>query len=205
MSGVIRFRGRTLAIGSDRRGILRLFRARLPGLTLCGVPTPKSYLLLQHIAKSGNLAALLRSADSFGVHEVVVVGRRQLPTGPAVGMGGFVRRAWFARLGEARDYLAERGCRILGSEVDAAAPPIEAHPFVGDTAFVVGNEGDGLTVAQRAICDGFVRIRQYGHAPSLNVNVAGAIVLHHFALWAGFAERPIDGEKFVPAAFEPPE
>lgn len=175
------------------------------GPTLRGVPTPKSYLLLQHIAKDFNLAALLRSADAFGVHEVVVVGRRQLPTGPAVGMGRFVRRAWFPRLAEARAYLHERGCRILGSEVDAAALPIEAHPFVGDTAFVVGNEGDGLTVAQRAICDGFVRIRQYGHAPSLNVNVAGAIVLHHFALWANFVERPIEGEKFVPAVFAPPE
>lgn len=34
--------------------------------------------------------------------------------------------------------------------------------FAGNTAFIMGNEGDGMTANQKAICDGFVYIRQYG-------------------------------------------
>ncbi len=159
---------------------------------------PRSYLLLHHIVKSRNFGALVRTADALGVHEVVVVGRRQLPTSPAVGMQHCMKRVHFYRLSEARDYLRGKGVRIVGVEIDAAAEPVESHPFTGDTAFLVGNEGCGLTDAHKAICDGFVRIRQYGHARSMNVGVAGAIVLHHFAVWAGFEERPIEGAKFVP-------
>ncbi|MCA8944379.1 MAG: hypothetical protein KDB80_17585 [Planctomycetes bacterium] len=159
---------------------------------------PASYLILHHIVKSGNMGALVRSAAAFGIDEIVVVGRRRLPTRAAVGMQSCVRRTNFLRLRDAEDYLRERGVEIVGVEIDASAVPVEQHPFRGDTAFLLGNEGAGLTDAHRAMCDSFVRIRQHGHARSLNVNVAGAIVMHHFACWAGYEERPIEGAKFVP-------
>ena len=47
------------------------------------------------------------------------------------------------------------------------------------------------------LCDTFVYIQQYGAGTaSLNVSVAASIVLHHFALWAGYQERSRHGEKF---------
>lgn len=144
------------------------------------MPLPRSYLVLHHIAKNANFGALLRTANAFGVHEVVVVGRRRIPSGPGVGSGRSVRRVSFLKLPEAEAYLRSCGCTILGVEVDAESDAIETHPFVGNTAFVLGNEGDGLIPQQRALCDAVVRIRQYGDTQSLNVNVAGAIVLHHF-------------------------
>mmetsp|Transcript_2533 Transcript_2533/g.8632 ORF Transcript_2533/g.8632 Transcript_2533/m.8632 type:complete len:106 (-) Transcript_2533:1153-1470(-) len=48
------------------------------------------------------------------------------------------------------------------------------------------------------ICDGFVYIPQHGcGTASLNVTVAGSIVLHHFALWAKYAETEREGYKYV--------
>lgn len=164
---------------------------------------PRAYLVLHHIVKSHNVGALIRSADAFGVHEIVVVGRRQILNRAAVGMARCVKRVPVHTLEEAEAYLRDRGCQILGVEVDANARRVDERPFVGDTAFILGNEGDGLTERQRAMCDGLVRIPQYGHARSLNVHVAGAIVLHHFAAWADFPERPIEGQKFVPAEWMP--
>ena len=41
-------------------------------------------------------------------------------------------------------------------------------------------------------------ISHYGSGTaSLNVTVAGSIVLHHFGLWAKYPERPRDGEKYI--------
>jgi tRNA G18 (ribose-2'-O)-methylase SpoU len=159
-----------------------------------------SYLVLNNLQKDLNVGALLRSADAFGVREVILVGRRRIANTAAVGMHRLVRRCAYLRFEDAIAHVRERGARVLGVEIDAASRPIDEHPFDGPTAFVLGNEGGGLSAAQRARCDGLVRIRQYGHAPSLNVHIAGALALHHFALWAGFAERPVEGSKFVPAA-----
>ena len=63
---------------------------------------------------------------------------------------------------------------------------------------VLGNlQGTGLSEQQAKLCDGFVYIQQYGAGTaSLNVSVAAAIVLHHFALWAGYPDRSRQGEKF---------
>lgn len=160
---------------------------------------PHSYLILSNLQKDLNVGALLRSADAFGVREVVLVGRRRIANTAAVGAHRFVRRTTFLHLRDAVDHVRALGARVVGVEIDARSVPIDAHPFAGSTAFVLGNEGSGLSAAQRELCDSLVRIRQYGHVHSLNVHLAGAIALHHFALWAGRAERPIDGSKFVPA------
>jgi SpoU rRNA Methylase family len=93
-----------------------------------------------------------------------------------------------------------KGCKIVGIEIVEGASPIESHPFEGNTAFILGNEGDGLSSKQMALCDSFVYIRQFGSGTaSLNVAVASSIILHHFALWAGFKERDREGFKFVVA------
>jgi len=39
---------------------------------------------------------------------------------------------------------------------------VPGHPFRGSTAFLMGNEGHGLTDAQIAVCDHFVYIPQVG-------------------------------------------
>ena len=58
-------------------------------------------------------------------------------------------------------------------------------------------QGSGLSEAQIRHCDSFVYISQYGPGTaSLNVYVAASIVLHHFALWAGYSERSRTGGKF---------
>lgn len=94
--------------------------------------------------------------------------------------------------------LAARGARLCGVEITDAAMPVQSHPFEGPTAFMLGNEGVGMSPAQIAACDFFVYIPQHSSATaSLNVAVAGAIVLHHFAIWAGLQEQPRSGEKFI--------
>eukprot|EP00978_Attheya_sp_CCMP212_P015962 scaffold41442_cov53-Attheya_sp.AAC.3 len=75
--------------------------------------------------------------------------------------------------------------RILGVEIDDKSIDLDAEPFTGDTAFMMGNEGQGMNSKQMAVCDGFVRIAQYGGGTaSLNVNVAASIVLHRFHTWS---------------------
>jgi hypothetical protein len=56
----------------------------------------------------------------------------------------------------------------------------------------------GLSDKQKQQCDSFVYISQYGNGTaSLNVAVACSIVLHHFAISAGYPERQRHGEKYL--------
>jgi tRNA(Leu) C34 or U34 (ribose-2'-O)-methylase TrmL len=70
---------------------------------------------------------------------------------------------------------------IIGIEIDPASISLEQQTFRTSTAFMMGNEGQGMTSKQMAICDGFVRIEQYGGGTaSLNVSVSVAVVLQRF-------------------------
>ncbi|KAL7533346.1 hypothetical protein ACHAXR_006416, partial [Thalassiosira sp. AJA248-18] len=74
---------------------------------------------------------------------------------------------------------------IIGVEIDNSSLNLEEEPFTSSVAFMMGNEGSGMSEKQMSVCDGFIRISQYGGGTaSLNVSVAAGLVLHRFFHWS---------------------
>ena len=148
-----------------------------------------------------NRGELLRTAAAFGVQEVVWVGNTKIGTHGSHGAENHLRFSHFRKFGEAITYLKTvRGASICGCEIDPHAEPVQRQPFRGTTAFLMGNEGKGLSSAHLAASDHLVYIPQFTAATaSLNVNAACAVVLHHFATWAGSEESPRAHAKFESA------
>lgn len=159
---------------------------------------PTSLLVLFNLSKRNNLGQLFRTANALGVGEVLVVGKKDYHDFGSFGTTRTTPRRHFYSLTDACEYARQRGCTICGIEIHPEAEAVQTSPFRGPTAFLVGNEGTGLSEQQQACCDHFVYIPQYGSGASLNVNVAAAIVLHHYALWAGRVENVRQGQKFHP-------
>eukprot|EP00891_Asterochloris_glomerata_P002037 jgi/Astpho2/2037/e_gw1.00038.287.1_t len=160
--------------------------------------TPKCFLIVHNISKRHNVGTLARSATAFGVSQLCLVGSKHFNTFGSHGAYLHVNMRHFEKLEQCCQYLKEeQGCAILGVEITDDAKPVQSQPFQGNTAFMVGNEGDGLSEKQMALCDSFVYIPQYGEGTaSLNVTVAASIVLHNFAVWAQFSERQRSGYKY---------
>lgn len=160
----------------------------------------ESYVVIHNIAKRHNVGTLARSATAFGVSELILVGRRDFNAFGSHGSTSHLPFRHFYSLSDARLFLKEKDCDICGVEITDNATSVNGHPFKKNTAFLLGNEGSGLSAKECEFCDYFVYIPQYGcGTASLNVTVAASIVLHHFAVWAGFPERSRDGNKFVVA------
>lgn len=174
---------------------------------------PPSYLLFVNVAKKMNVGMSMRSAVAFGVSELWVAGGNSTAfnTFGHQGTAAYIPLRMIERgFHESLQYCKSRGAHIVAIEITPDAVPIHSFQFKGPTAFVAGNEGEGLTeshkAALRAQGASFVYVPQYGQGTaSLNVSVATSIVLHHFALWAGYKEQVRDGEldKFAVAA--PPD
>ncbi|KAF7837188.1 tRNA (guanosine(18)-2'-O)-methyltransferase [Senna tora] len=160
----------------------------------------ESYVVVHNIAKRHNVGTLARSATAFGVSELILVGRRDFNSFGSHGSTSHLRFRHFHSLQDARHFLKDKDCDICGVEITDDAKPVNQHPFKKSTAFLLGNEGSGLSAKECEICDFFIYIPQYGGGTaSLNVTVAASIVLHHFGVWAGFTERSRDGNKFIVA------
>ena len=104
-----------------------------------------------------------------------MVGAAKLSSFGAQGCANHLRFSHFNKFAECIEYLRSvRHATICGIEITPDAAPVHRHPFrEGTTAFMVGNEGQGLSQVQLDACDHCVYIPQ--HAPataSLNVNAA---------------------------------
>ncbi|KAG8373012.1 hypothetical protein BUALT_Bualt12G0126700 [Buddleja alternifolia] len=139
------------------------------------------YVLVHNIAKRHNVGTLARSATAFGVAEIILVGRRDFNAFGSHGSTSHLKFRHFHSLSLARSFLKEKDCDICGVEITDNAMAVNEHPFRKSTAFLLGNEGTGLSAKECEICDFFVYIPQYGGGTaSLNVTVAASIVLHHY-------------------------
>ncbi|KAH9296898.1 hypothetical protein KI387_028580, partial [Taxus chinensis] len=144
--------------------------------------TMESFVIVHNVAKRHNIGTLARSATAFGVSEFIVVGRKDFNAFGSHGSTLHINFRHFHTLQEAQQYLKGKDCDICGVEIADGALAVHEHPFRKSTAFLLGNEGTGLSTKEMEICDFFVYISQYGcGTASLNVTIAGSIVLHHFA------------------------
>lgn len=161
---------------------------------------PEFYVIVHSVAKKANIGNMLRSACAFGVKQVVIVGQKKnVQYFGAQGTHRHVDMVFVDKLEQAVSYVKNKGCAIIGIEILDNAVSILDAPFEGNTAFILGNEGDGLSQAQMRICDKFVYIPQYGcGTASLNVTVAASIVFQHFATFANLPVTPFkEGKYFV--------
>ena len=129
-----------------------------------------------------NQAAILRSAEVFGVQEVAVVtGKAPFEPSERVTQGAHkwltIRK--YPDIRTAMTALRERGYRIWASRLDETAVPLEEVDLSRPAAFFFGNEHEGLSEEALRFSDASFIIPMVGFAQSLNVSVAAAITLFH--------------------------
>jgi len=163
---------------------------------------PSMHFIVQNVSKKHNIGTICRNCTAFDVKSMHLVGNAHYNVFGSQGSDAHVRIEHHPTLSECRDAVKkELKCEeILGVEITEESVDVAKYPWKGNTAFVLGNEGHGLTPQQKKICDGFVYIKQYGvGTASLNVAVASSIVMHEFAKYHDYSERAREGEKFVVA------
>lgn len=136
--------------------------------------------VLDGLSDPHNGAAVLRSADAFGCHEVHVVrGRFPFAVSHRVSRG---THRWLElheheEANACCDVLAARGYEVFIAAMDGTVTPEEL-ARVPRAAVVFGNEHKGVSEVFRARASGVYRIPMEGFVESLNVSVASAITLY---------------------------
>ena len=140
-------------------------------------------LVLDSLQDPQNVGSLLRTAEAVGVHGVVLPDRRAVGVTPAVSRasaGGVehLQVALVTNLARTLGELKASRVWVVGIENDPAAQDYRRVDFNIPLALVVGGEGEGLRRLTRETCDLLVHIPMRGAVGSLNVSVAGSIVLY---------------------------
>jgi 23S rRNA (guanosine2251-2'-O)-methyltransferase len=145
-------------------------------------PTHRFFLALDGIEDPHNLGALLRTADGAGVDGVILPERRSAPVSATVaktsaGASEHVRIARVTNLVRALEQMKQANVWVLGLD-ERGAPDYTEFDFRTDCVLVLGREGEGLHNLVKKTCDHLLRIPMAGMVSSLNVSVAGAVVMY---------------------------
>jgi len=140
-------------------------------------------LALDSVQDPQNVGSLLRTAEAVGVHGVIVPERRAAGVTPAVSRAsaGAVEHLLVAQvtnLVRALEELKGRGVWVVGVEDVPTAEDYRRVDLNMPLVLVVGGEGPGMRRLVLETCDLVVRIPMRGRVGSLNVSVAGSIVLY---------------------------
>lgn len=140
------------------------------------------FILLEDMQDPGNLGTVFRTAEAAGADGVIMSEQTAdvySPKAVRATMGAVFRVPFLytADLKAFTGQLRERGVRVYAAQL-AGAVEYDACDYLGDSAFLVGNEGKGLQEETAACADVRVRIPMEGQAESLNAAVASSLLLY---------------------------
>lgn len=155
--------------------------ARLPEDAPDRVLAPARGLVLglMAVGDPGNVGTLIRTAEAAGVRGVLIGPETADPFGPKSvrASAGSVLRVPIAAVGDGEvDELGALGWDVVATVGDGGEP-LETHRWAPATVLLVGNEAAGLASETVAHCDAAVTIDHEPTVESLNVAIAGALVM----------------------------
>ena len=139
-------------------------------------------LILDGIEDPHNLGSIIRTAETAGVHGVIIPKRRAASVNATVSKSsaGAVEHVKIARvnnINETIKYLKEEGLWICGTDGDTKDYYYNQN-LKGPMAIVIGSEGFGMSRLVKENCDFLVKIPMKGKITSLNASVSAGIVIY---------------------------
>ena len=138
-------------------------------------------VLLDGITDPHNLGAIVRSAECFGAHGIVIPKHRSVGVNDTVVKvaSGATEHMLIAKVTNINDtirMLKEHNVWVYATDFDGKAPKLTN--MTGDIAIVIGSEGEGIKKLTKELCDDTITIPEYGKINSLNASVATGIILY---------------------------
>ena len=139
-------------------------------------------LILDGIEDPHNLGSIIRTAETAGVHGIIIPKRRAVSVNSTVNKAsaGAVEHMKIARvtnITDAIDELKRVGLWICGTDINAEKYYYN-QDLTGPLGIVIGNEGKGISEKVKKNCDFNVKIPMKGKITSLNASVSTGIIVY---------------------------
>ena len=138
-------------------------------------------VVLDQVQDPRNFGAIIRSAECFGVDGIIIQDRNSVKVTETVvksstGAIEHVDIVKVTNISDTIDKLKKYGYTVYGAEADGQNYYYEEN-YPEKVCLVLGSEGNGMRKKVKEHCDKIVKIHLKGEINSLNVSVAGGIIL----------------------------
>ena len=139
-------------------------------------------LILDGIEDPHNLGSIIRTAETAGVHGIIIPKRRAAQVNSTVnkvscGAVEHMKIARVTNINDSIEKLKQSGLWICGTDISTDKYYYN-QDLTGPLGIVIGNEGSGMNDKTRKKCDFLVKIPMKGMDTSLNASVSTGIVVY---------------------------
>ena len=139
-------------------------------------------IILDGIEDPHNLGSIIRTAETAGVHGIIIPKRRSATVNSTVykvsaGATEYMNIARVNNLNETIKYLKQNDIWICGTDINTNNNYYD-EAFDGPIGIVIGSEGFGMSKLVKENCDFLVKIPMNGRITSLNASVSAGIVIY---------------------------
>lgn len=164
------------------QGILCLVRMPEYALTDLLQGERTHLLILESIQDPGNLGTMMRTGEGAGITGIVMNQTTVDLFNPKTiraTMGSIYRVPFFVseNLSETITCLKQQGVSVYAAHLKGKMQYDEPS-YLGGSAFLIGNEGNGLTDQTAAFADHYIRIPMEGKVESLNAAISASLLMY---------------------------
>lgn len=139
-------------------------------------------LILDGIEDPHNLGSIIRTAETAGVHGLIIPKRRAATVNSTVnkvsaGAVQYMNIARVTNITDSIEKLKEKGLWICGTDISTDTYYYN-QDLKGPLGIVIGNEGTGMSDRVKKSCDFLVKIPMKGKVTSLNASVSAGIIIY---------------------------
>lgn len=139
------------------------------------------WILLAKVRSDGNFGTLMRTATAVGAEGFIILDSELEPYAPdtvRASMGAVFNQTFVrTNLGNLRAWLKKNQVEIIGASPDGETD-FHEFSFAQTRLLFIGEERQGLSPEQRGLCQRLVRIPMEKGVDSLNLGVAGSLILY---------------------------
>lgn len=172
------------------QGVLCL--VKWPQYTLADLLTKKDgiFVVLEDIQDPGNLGTIIRTGEGAGIAGVIMTNNTVDIFNPKTirATMGSVYRVPFVYvqdIAEAIAKLQDNGIAVYAAHLKGERY-YDAFDYTKGSAFLIGNEGNGLKEETAKLADTYVKIPMAGQVESLNAAIATTLFMYEAARQRGF-------------------
>ena len=139
-------------------------------------------LILDGIEDPHNLGSIIRTAETAGIHGIVIPKRRAASVNSTVnkvsaGAAQYMKIARVTNITDTIERLKKEGLWICGTDINTDKYYYN-QDMTGPLGIVIGNEGSGISEKVKKNCDFLVKIPMKGKVTSLNASVSTGIIIY---------------------------
>ena len=141
-----------------------------------------TFVVLENLQDPGNLGTIIRTGEGAGIRGVIMSQDTvdiYNPKTIRATMGSVYRVPFIyvETLSDSICYLKEKGVQTYAAHLKGTTQYYE-FSYTGGTAFLIGNEGNGLKKETADLADEYLRIPMEGQVESLNAAIAATILMY---------------------------